>query len=208
MMLEPLLCWLRSSPACACPGFCLSLTRWLQRHPEAGSFWPCSDGSSQEETSGSSAPKSRSVSVSQDATCQFMNNYFTEMCSGSEATRSASVFQDDTSHPENTPFHRGEYFWEIRFRGSPIRCATKITTHLLWDVTERFTCVVIFVETLYFSEVLAAMRSFRHSPNLQYADRHKNSLPITRHRMPPGMEKLRSRSNRQKHCHHDFPRSC
>jgi len=38
-----------------------------------------------------------------------------------------------------------------------------------------------------------------------YADRHKDSLPTTRHRMPPGMEKIRNRSNRKKHCHHDFP---
>jgi len=54
--------------------------------------------------------------------------------------------------------HRGEYFPEIRFRGSPIRFATKITTRLLWDVTGSFTCVVICVEKSYFPEILDAMR--------------------------------------------------
>ena len=55
-------------------------------------------------------------------------------------------------------FHRGECFPEIRFWGSPIRFATKITTHLLWGVTGSFTCVVIFVEKSYFLEILAAMK--------------------------------------------------
>jgi hypothetical protein len=35
-------------------------------------------------------------------------------------------------------------------RGSPIQFATKITTHLLWEVTGSCKCVVIFVEKLYF----------------------------------------------------------
>ena len=47
---------------------------------------------------------------------------------------------------------------KIGFRGSPIRFATKINTHLCWYVTGRFTCVVIFSEKSYFQEILAAMR--------------------------------------------------
>ena len=58
--------------------------------------------------------------------------------------------------------HRGEYFPEIRIRGSLIRFATTITTRLLWDVTRRFTCVVIFVEKSYFPGILDAMRSCLH----------------------------------------------
>ena len=45
-----------------------------------------------------------------------------------------------------------------RYGGSPIQFATKITTHLLWDVTGSFTCVVIFVARSYFSEILVRMR--------------------------------------------------
>ena len=55
--------------------------------------------------------------------------------------------------------HRGECFWEIRFRGSPIRFAAKLTIHLLWDVTGSFACAVIFIETSYVPETLGAMRS-------------------------------------------------
>ena len=39
-----------------------------------------------------------------------------------------------------------------------MRFATKVTTHLLWDVTGSFTYVVIFVEKSYFWEIVAAMR--------------------------------------------------
>ena len=42
-----------------------------------------------------------------------------------------------------------------------MRFATKITTHLLWDVTRILTCVVISVEKSYFWEILAAMRASR-----------------------------------------------
>ena len=55
-------------------------------------------------------------------------------------------------------FHHGESFWKRRFWGSPIRFATKFTTHLLWDVTRTCTCVVFFIEISYFPEILAAMR--------------------------------------------------
>jgi len=43
--------------------------------------------------------------------------------------------------------NRGDNFPQIRFWGSP---ATKITSHLLWDVTGSSTCVVMFVEKPYF----------------------------------------------------------
>ena len=36
---------------------------------------------------------------------------------------------------------------------------SEITTHLLWDVTGSFTCVVIFLAKSYFSEILVRMRS-------------------------------------------------
>ena len=55
-------------------------------------------------------------------------------------------------------FHRGESFQETRFRGYPIRYATTITTHLLWDVTGSFTCVAVFVEKSCLWETLAAMK--------------------------------------------------
>ena len=55
-------------------------------------------------------------------------------------------------------FRRGEYLSKIRFRGFPIRLATKVITDLLWHVTGSYTCVVISVEKSYFSEILAAMR--------------------------------------------------
>ena len=55
--------------------------------------------------------------------------------------------------------HRGEYFWEIRFRGSSIRFAARITTHLLWDVTGSCTCVLIFVDKLHFPEILVRIKS-------------------------------------------------
>ena len=62
--------------------------------------------------------------------------------------------------PASTParFHRGEYFWKVRFRGSPIRSPTKFTTHWLWDVTGSCECVEIFIEKSYLPEILAAMR--------------------------------------------------
>ena len=55
--------------------------------------------------------------------------------------------------------HRGECFWKIRFRGTSIRFATKMTTHLLLDVTGSFLCVTIFVEKLYFSGILIRKKS-------------------------------------------------
>ena len=55
--------------------------------------------------------------------------------------------------------HRGEYSWKTRWRGTPIRFATKITIQVLWDVTGSDTSVVIFVGKKYLSETLAAMKS-------------------------------------------------
>ena len=55
--------------------------------------------------------------------------------------------------------HRREHFWRIRFRGFPIQFSTKITTHLLWDVTESCTCAVIFIKKSYFQEIFAKMKS-------------------------------------------------
>ena len=67
--------------------------------------------------------------------------------------------------------HRREYFSETRFRGSPIQFATKIVTHLLWDVTGSFTCIANFVDIPYFWEILAAMRSRRENLYLPALDR-------------------------------------
>jgi hypothetical protein len=80
----------------------------------------------------------------------------------------SSELVHDESHDRNPVVtlegvNRGEYFSEIRFRGSPIRFARKITTQLLWDVTGSFTCVVTFVERSYFSEILVRMRVPRES---------------------------------------------
>ena len=55
-------------------------------------------------------------------------------------------------------FNRGEYCWKTRFRGSPIRFATKISAQLLWDVSGSDTCVVIFVWESFFPETIDAMR--------------------------------------------------
>ena len=66
--------------------------------------------------------------------------------------------------------HRGEHFPEIRFRGPPIRFATKVTTRLLWDVTGIFTCVVNFVEKSYFPEILDAMIFFESRLSKNYVE--------------------------------------
>jgi len=55
--------------------------------------------------------------------------------------------------------NRGEYFWKIRFRGSPILFAMKHYYTIAVGCDQKFTCVVIFVEKSYFSEILAAMTS-------------------------------------------------
>jgi len=64
-------------------------------------------------------------------------------------------------------FNRCEYFWNIRFRGSPVRFSMKITTQLLWVVTGSDTCEVIFVGKSYLPGILDPMRSRRgtfHAP--------------------------------------------
>ena len=77
--------------------------------------------------------------------------------------------------------HRGEYFWNTRFRGSPIRCATKITTQLLWDVTGIDPCELFFAGKSYLPEILDAMSS----PSLLHTHSCSRALSFSRSLSPP-----------------------
>ena len=46
----------------------------------------------------------------------------------------------------------------------PIRFATEIATQLLWDVTGKFPCVVIFVRESYFPEIFVRVQSLNTEP--------------------------------------------